>query len=270
MGRVRGHPDAGVPQPGPPSAPVKAKPTSVLSPIEPIARLAIHTFCRGLVTRRLVFTVEGLDRLPRRGPVLLASRHYHHFYDAALLMTVMPRPVHFLVALDWVHGPWQRRLMELACRAAQWPAMLRVEQLEARSASRRTYRVAEAGPYLRQAVHDSVGLLRAGRALVVFPEAYPTVDPEGSPKRADDVFLPFRPGFLKLARLAGRASAARVPIVPTGLHYERLGAPPGPRWRVALRFGTPIHVDAAVDPAQAIQDVEDTVRALSEPTPVRR
>lgn len=236
-----------------------------------MARIGLRVFCRVLVARRITFDVEGLDLMPGSGPVVVVSRHYHHFFDAALLMTILPRPVYFLVALDWVRGPKQRRLMELACQAARWPALLRLEQLGGGSGSDtpgpRAYGAAEAGRYVRRAFGNALELLREGRVLVVFPEAYPTVDPEGSAKRGPDDFLAFRPGFARLVRLAERVGAGKIPIVPAGFFYERRSGARGRRWRVALRFGRPTFIGHNEDPAVVAQRAERAVRALSRPSP---
>jgi 1-acyl-sn-glycerol-3-phosphate acyltransferase len=230
--------------------------------IEAVAHVGIRTFCRAAVARRLDPRVEGLTEIPRRGPVLIACRHFHHFYDAELLLTAVPRPIHFLVALDWVHGPRERRLMEWACRTARWPALLRVEQLGDQDSTARAYGVAEAGRYLRRAVGDSLRLLREGRILVVFPEAYPTVDPEGSPKRDPGAILPFRPGFVRLVALAERSGVGRIPIIPAGLSYGT-----GQRLPVVLRFGSAVFLEHA-DRASVARLVEGRVRELSGAMPV--
>ena len=231
--------------------------------LEAVARLGIRSFCRIVLERGAEVRVRGPELVPDHGPVVVASRHFHHLYDAAVLMSVLDRPLHFLVALDWIHGPGQRRLMEWACRAAWWPALLRSEQLAGPAGwagPGRAYAASEAGPYLRRALGDSLALLRAGRALVVFPEAYPTVDPEGSPKRDEHAILPFRRGFSRLVALAERSGSPRVPVVPAGFWYE-----PGPRWRIALRFGPPLFLDRAGGADGLTRAVEEQVRALSAP-----
>ena len=224
-----------------------------------ISRFAVEAFARTLVRRRVRLRVAGLRHLPREGPVLLAARHYHHLYDAAILMTVVPRPVHFLVAFDWAHNRRERAWLELACRLARWPGLLRPERIaRAVALGRSAYAPSEVGPYLRAALADSVGLLGEGRALVVFPEAYPTVDPEGSEKPPDG-FLPFRSGFVRVARMAERRHRRAVGIVPVGFRYERDGA----GWRADVRFGPPMAVRPGDDDEALAWDVEATVRALS-------
>ena len=100
---------------------------------------------QALAARRLDLRVEGLEHLPRRGPLLIASRHYHHLYDGCALLAVAPRPLHLLVALDWVTTRRDRRLMEWACRMVQWPAVLRAERLQPGASA---YAAADAGRYL--------------------------------------------------------------------------------------------------------------------------
>jgi putative membrane protein len=95
--------------------------------------------------------------------------------------------------------------------------------------------------------------------LVVFPEAYPNIDPAFTPK-ADAEFLPFRPGFVRLVELAERDGVTRVPIVPVGFTYEPLN---GKRWQVVMRVGAPIWMNDTSDRARIVQLVEDQVRYLS-------
>jgi putative membrane protein len=210
---------------------------------------------QALAARRLDLRVEGLEYLPRRGPLLIASRHYHHLYDGCMLLAVVPRPLHLLVALDWVATQRDRKLMEFACHTAQWPVVLRAERLQRGDCA---YGVADAGRYLRRAVRDAVDLLRAGRALAVFPEAYPTVDPHATPKASGDAFLPFQPGFIRLVEMAQRDGCTQVPIVPAGLSYR-----PGQRWEATLRFAAPLYAAERADRVGVARAVEEQVRLLS-------
>lgn len=225
--------------------------------LEPFARVAIRQFCRVAVARRLAPRVEGLAFIPPAGPVMLAGRHYHHFWDAAILLTSIRRPLHFLVALDWVHESRERRLMEGACQAARWPALLRPDRV---GVDHGVYQREDLGPYLRRAARDAVELLRDDRALVVFPEGYPMVDPEGSVKHGEDAFLPFRAGFARLVALAQRSRSVQIPIVPFGLVYQRAD-----RLQVLLRIGAPTYLEPGTDPETLAGVVEARVRSLSTP-----
>jgi 1-acyl-sn-glycerol-3-phosphate acyltransferase len=236
--------------------------------LEATGRAAILAVSRAAVGRRVELRVLGIEHVPARGPVLIASRHVHHFYDAAILMTVISRPLHFLVALDWVHNARERWLMEWACRGVRWPVLLRPERLAGGATEGRrsvpAYAMRDVDPYLRRAVRDAVEILRQGRVLVVFPEAYPEVDPEGSTKVRGEP-LPFRAGFARLAALAERDAATRVAIVPAGFDYRA-----GRRWDVSLRFGPAVYLRAVVGKggislAEQAAGLEEAVRALSRP-----
>lgn len=198
-------------------------------------------------------TVDGLERVPRTGPVLLAARHYHHLLDGAVLVRHIDRPVHIVVGLDWTANARERRWMERACAWARYPVILR----PATAGTRGGYAASEVRRYLRSGLRDAVTLLRDGHVVLVFPEGYPVVDPTASDAapRARDTsgFLPFAAGFRTIAGAARRAGARDVAIVPVGFRYESRGA----RWRIAARFGEPLAADADV------ATVELAVRELS-------
>ncbi len=228
---------------------------------EAMAERSIRLACQQFVARRLDLTVAGREHLPAAGPALIAARHVHHLYDGCALIATLPRPVHLLVALDWLRTPWGRRLMAWACRTARWPVVLRAEAFGP-GAAPSAFRADETGRYLRRAVAEAVDLLRAGQVLVVFPEAYPAVDPGFTPKLDLAARLPFRPGFARLAGLAQRDGYTRVPIIPAGFDYEA-----GPRWRVQLGFGAPVFWTGRADEASLVQAVEEQARRLSTPVP---
>jgi putative membrane protein len=230
--------------------------------LEHAATRFLRLAARGAAARHLAIAVEGLEQVPREGPLLLAARHYHHLHDGVVLLAVLPRPIHLLVALDWVETARLRRTMEWATRTARWPAVLRAERLVGAPA-RSAYRADEVDRLCLRAMRDAVGLLVEHRALVVFPEAYPTIDPNGSPKTDPDEILPFRRGIGAIAVHAATRLRRPVPIVPVGLRYTS-----SRRWRVALRCGAPISVDAGARPAAIAGVLEQRVRALSAARPL--
>lgn len=220
----------------------------------------MRLWCWTVLRRNADVRVEGTQHLPRHGATLIVCRHYHHYYDGCLLLAALPRRVHILVALDWVGSRRLRALMEVACRMAGWPVVLRGERLSGARAdgSRSAYQATERARYLRRALTQTRDLLRAGEVLIVFPEAYPTIDPIFTPKTSDEAYLPFRRGFIRMVERAQRDGRTRVAIVPAGLRYRR-----GERWRVRLRLGPPLYLDAATDPTALLRAVETRVRALS-------
>jgi 1-acyl-sn-glycerol-3-phosphate acyltransferase len=202
-----------------------------------------------LATQTAAVHVDGPEHIPAGGPVLLVARHFHHLLDGAVLVRYVPRPVHIVVGLDWTADAKQRAWMERACRAAQYPVVLRPATLGERGG----YAREELLRYTRTGLRNASALLRAGRVVLVFPEGYPNVDPAFARKTGDDAFLPFEPGYLRMLAWAQRNGGPRVAVVPVGFHYTR-----GPRWKITARFGRPRY-----DPSNA--EMESAVRELSQP-----
>ncbi|GIW03981.1 MAG: hypothetical protein KatS3mg059_0601 [Thermomicrobiales bacterium] len=215
---------------------------------------ALHLASRLIVQRRITLEVSGRDLVPATGPVIVAARHFHHLYDGCILLATINRPAHILAAIDWMQHPIGRAILRSACRAAQWPVIHRPD-------SPYPGRSADARHLLLQATRQTLRLLEHGHVVMVFPEAYPTIDPGLTLKTRPDEFLAFRPGFARFALLASRIGL-RVPIVPAGLAYERAQG----GWHVVLRFGEPVIIgpgDQAV--AEVVRLVEDQVKTLSLP-----
>lgn len=210
----------------------------------------LRSASKRLVRQRLDLRVEGADNIPADGPAIIAARHFHHLYDGAVMMSVVPRRLHIFVGLDWVRNPAGKKMMERLCAAASWPVVMRRHH-EA------SFGNPEASRALRHAIGDSLKILNAGNVLLIFPEGYPNIDPGYTPKEGETVFLPFQPGFVRLAAIAA-AAGMNVPIVPAGFTYES-----GQRWKVVLRFGEPVWVTHRRDEKPALERVETDVRSLS-------
>jgi 1-acyl-sn-glycerol-3-phosphate acyltransferase len=196
------------------------------------------------VARDLRLHVHGLDNLPRDGPVLLVARHYHHLYDGCAVMATVPREVRVLVGLDWIERPLALRGMQAACRAAGWPVVYRnTSELDR----------ARWLPALREAMRQSIQILRDGKVLLVFPEGYPAIDPHPTPRIGDDEILPFQLGFVRIARDAQQSDIA-LRTIPLGFHYVRVDG----RWDVTMRFGASLELDSN-DPAL---DIAEQVRSI--------
>jgi 1-acyl-sn-glycerol-3-phosphate acyltransferase len=217
-----------------------------------------HRFLRWHVNRRVTLQVDGIENVPETGPVMLASRHFHHFWDGAIFAATIPRPIHIVVGLDWAHGHG-RRAMAMLCRAAGWPMILRTD---GNGAAPGADDARDARRYLRQATDETVALLRAGELVIVFPEGFPTIDPHESRKPDRDAFLPFQAGFAHFVAQAQRDGRTHVPIVPVGFAYEPLN-PRETRWRVFVRFGVSIVLRPGQDRDALVREVEGRVKALS-------
>lgn len=209
-----------------------------------------------LIRRRGGVTVDrGLP--PETGPAILVSRHYHHLWDGCAIVASTDRPVHIVVGLDWISKRPIRTLMETACKSAGWPVILRDDALH-RDGAESVYEPHESRAYLKRAVRESVEILRGDGLLVMFPEAYPNIDPGYTPKTGDDDSLPFKRGFATIARITERRLGKRVPIIPVGLGYKDPESGP-----VAVRFGEPVYLDEFPSEDELVRSVEHSVYALS-------
>ncbi len=229
-----------------------------------ISNRFIHAMSRWIARRRLDLEVEGLEHVPRSGPLVIAARHYHHAFDGAALFSAAPRPLSLVVTLDWVTTRAGRFCMEALARLARFPVLLREEALLPAPDGTvlhpdSAYSPEEVLPYGRRCMRDAASLVAVGGALLVFPEAYPNVDPHHTPKEGEQ-FMVFRGGFVSIAEIAARRLGAPVPIVPAGLCYE-----PGPRWRAWLRFGAPLHAPDARGSRALVRAVQERVMDLSQP-----
>ena len=193
-------------------------------------------------------TVSGLDQVPQSGPAILSCRHFHHLYDGCALLSTIERPLHPVVALDWITNPAGKIMMKRLCSAARWPVVYRTVDSDRPATS-------DTIGSLRDAVELSVKLLDEGRLMAIFPEGFPNVDPGSTPKLSTSDWLRFEPGAVRLARLASTRQGAPVPLIPVGLHYQE-----GPKWKVSLRFGTPMEVTRREDEARVLADLEQEVQ----------
>jgi len=233
----------------------------------PIARSAkragMKLIARWLDGGRLNIAVTGDANIPRYGPVILAARHYHHLYDGVALFEVFPREIHIVVTLDWAQSRIARWFMESAIRLAGWPLVLRPDAVARRDdgtrpQSRTVFTEDDIAKFQRRALRDAVDVLARGGALLIFPEGYPNIDPNFTPKNTPDEFLPFHAGFAVIAAAAQRRLGAAVPIVPVGLRYET-----GERWRVRIRYGAPMKASDFASRRSFVEAVEAAVIELS-------
>ncbi|HEY3107201.1 MAG TPA: lysophospholipid acyltransferase family protein [Chloroflexota bacterium] len=179
----------------------------------------------GLALRLLcALTVEGADRLPAEGPLLLAANHSSHL-DGPAILAALPAGLRdrTLVAAADDYFYRDRLWAAAASLLGAFPFVRR------------------GGPAaLRVGLDRTTALLEAGWSVLVFPE--------GTRSR-DGRLAPFRPGAVCVA---GRSGATVVPVAVVGSH---LAWPPGcwPRGgAVTVRFGRPWTVPpGAAEPAAA-------------------
>ncbi|MCX7801095.1 MAG: 1-acyl-sn-glycerol-3-phosphate acyltransferase, partial [Fimbriimonadales bacterium] len=160
----------------------------------------------------------GLEHVPRRGPLLLASNHLADI-DPPVVQIACPRPIHFMAKSELfqirVLGPLIRRLGAFPVRRGE----------PDRTALRHALRLLERG--------ESVGLF-----------------PEGELSQTGEL-LQLKPGFALLARQSGApVVCVRVDGTPAVLPYGSVIPRPAFR-RIRVRFHPPRQFDAR-SPAEEI------------------
>ena len=182
--------------------------------------------------------VDGGDRLPERGPVVLIANHLNGLVDGLLLIAVLRRYPRFLgkSTLFWIPPLWP--FLKLA-------GVVRV------------YRPSDGAPAERNAAtfRTSRRLLADGGVVAVFPEGISHNEP---------AVQPLRTGVARIALGAAvDDGVAGVVVVPVGLVYD---AKMRFRSRALVRIGEPIAVDAWAapyrdDPQAAVHEMTDALAA---------
>jgi putative membrane protein len=223
---------------------------------EQIIDKAMRLLARSLAAHRLETIVAGSENIPANGPALIVAHHCHHLYDGLALFAALQRPFHIVVAVDWAQNRAIKILMESLNRLARWPMVLRADApaLAVSHLFSRGDRI----KYQRAALRESVQLLAEGRLLVIFPEAYPNLDPTYTPKSSAKDFLPFDAGFVNIAKAVERRTGTSVPLIPAGLRYDR-----GKVWTARLNFGKALQRNCFVNRREFVRSVEEKVRMLS-------
>ena len=178
--------------------------------------------------------VLGLERVPRTGPLILASNH-QSFIDSVVIPAVTPRPVNFLAKSDYFEGRgFKGRLVR------EW-----FEAFGAMPVDRDDSKAALAS------LDTALSVLAGGGAFGIYPEG--TRSRDGRLYRG-------RTGVAQLALTSG------APIVPVGLIDTARLQPVGshrPRLvRITVRFGEPIDVRGRYDgvpPGRARREITDLV-----------
>jgi len=197
--------------------------------MKPTKRIgAVYAFGSGftrLFARTLLdFHVEGLERIPRKGPLIVACNHIS-FWDPPLVGAHLPREMHFVAKAELFHNPL-------------FGALIRSYN------SIPIHRGAQARAGLRGAEE----VLSAGGAVLIFPE--------GTRNKSGEL-LPPRAGVGRLA------AVTRTPVAPaciTGSNQIRRSM----RRQVPIRitFGSPMMPPASGHPER--EEVRVYARSVME------
>jgi 1-acyl-sn-glycerol-3-phosphate acyltransferase len=208
-------------------------------------------------------TADGLEHVPTTGPVILAVRHYHHLLDGLGLLAQVNRPLHIMIGLDWVSTRPSRWLMEGLARCCAWPVTLRnAEDLRAGpdtpTVRASAYAETEIRPYQLRAYRQCVELLGQGRAVALFPEGYPLIDPHAKRPPRTEAMAPFKSGFARLALTAARRQGGPISVVPVGIRTDAQNS-----GKLAFAYGPPRQVTHRTDVDALIAQTRHDIGLLS-------
>jgi len=153
------------------------------------------------------FTVHGAEKVPRVGPVILASNH-HQYADPVLVCMAVPRRIWWMAKKEVFRGPVLKRFFHFIG----------------------SFPVDRAGGG-RAAIKTSLALLKSGWALGLFPE--------GTRRRGGYSAEAAKSGVVMIALRSG------APVVP--IHIGKMPSPLGRFLRgerLVVHVGDPISLDA--------------------------
>ncbi|MFI9326861.1 lysophospholipid acyltransferase family protein [Kitasatospora sp. NPDC052868] len=184
--------------------------------------------------------IQGLENVPRKGGVILASNHLS-FIDSVVIPLTAPRRVHFLAKAEYFTGTGLKGALSKGF----------FESIGAVPVERGTYRSAQAS------LESALEILEDGKAFGIYPEGTRSLD--GRLYRG-------KTGVAWLALTAG------VPVVPVALEGPEQILPIGkrvPRIRkVTVRFGEPLHFDELHGQARSLkarrQVTDEVMRAIQQ------
>jgi 1-acyl-sn-glycerol-3-phosphate acyltransferase len=176
-----------------------------------IAGIALRWFYRSI-------QIDGRERIPRRGPILIVVNHPNALVDALLVGWVVPRRVLLTAKATLFGNPLSAALL-------RWVGVLPLRRASDEKAPRD-----HANPSRNEDTFAAVRqALRAGRAVLIFPEGKSHDEP---------TMAPLKTGAARMALDAWNGGAApTLAIVPIGLTFERKDTP---RTRVFVQVGEPL------------------------------
>ena len=179
-----------------------------------LAGVALRWFYRSI-------QVDGRERIPRRGPILFVVNHPNALVDAMLVGWVVPRRVLLTAKATLFQNPIGAILL-------RWVGVVPLR----RASDEKTVR----GPLDPSRNEDTFvavrGALKAGDAVLIFPEGKSHDEP---------TMAPLRTGAARMALDAWNSGAApTLAIVPVGLTFERKDTP---RTRVLVQVGEPLRLE---------------------------
>jgi len=197
----------------------------VRTPVLDVVRPSVHALSRWYFGLEL----RGVEHIPQHGPVLIVPNH-QTYADPPLVTIPFRRPIHYMA--------WSRLFSVPVL--GRWIRMLRAFPVDIDRSD-------------GQAVREAVRLLRAGEALMIFPEGGRT--PDGT-------LQPFKLGAFRLA------VTHRVPVLPVSIAGAWDSWPIDRvlprRGRVTITYHPPQHPVQGGKPREAARELHDrTIAAIA-------
>jgi glycerol-3-phosphate O-acyltransferase/dihydroxyacetone phosphate acyltransferase len=203
------------------------------------ADVALHWYYADVV-------VQGRERIPERGPLIITANHPNALVDALVVGTTVRRRVLLTAKATLFENP----MLAVVLRAVGVVPLRRAKD-------ERVVAVAETASRNSDAFRMVTHALRQGQAVLVFPEGISHDEP---------ALAPLKTGAARMALAAAADGAHGLRLLPVGLIFEQKERP---RSRVLVRIGEPIDIDqwltntGASDAARLTADIDAAMRRVT-------
>lgn len=180
-----------------------------MNPVKVLSKL-LFLFLRKFFIRT---DVRGKENIPKRGPILFLSRHYHGQNDIILLESLIWRNIYIWVCIETFIQVKFKWIMDLF----GWLPIKRNEEKFGKRIGFLQYRKKiDAYPNPNRDTHQkSLELLKRGNSILIFPEGDAIINSSFVPPEGDHRTP--QKGFVYLARDYKELTGEDLTIIPIGI-----------------------------------------------------